>query len=99
MKIDQYTGSNVFKAYKSQIQNNEVKSSRSETVKNTNDTLELSDEVREFQQYRVQLANFPAIREDRVAALRREIQDQTYLADPEKIIGGMEKERMLDKRV
>lgn len=96
MKIGQYNIPGLIKAYETQTKAREAKNVKQDAVRAETDSLELSPEMREFQQYRAALARMPGVREEKVAALSREIQDGTYRIDPEKILQGMENDRQLD---
>jgi len=101
MKIGQYNGTGLIKAYETQLKNNrELKNDKPEAGKTLpGDALELSSGARELQRYRSELARLPEVGEERVAALKRQIQEQNYRPDPEKIAAGMVRERLLDERV
>jgi len=98
MKINQYNGPSLYKAYEIQTRKKEQRENTPVSVNHlAGDSLELSDNVKELQYYKAQLAKLPSIREALVDGLKKNIQEQNYQVDPEKIADKMAGERLLDK--
>lgn len=62
------------------------------------DRVEISKEAREIRSYMEALQKEPAIREDLVAEIKQKVQDGTYQPSTEKIVDGLIKEILLDKK-
>jgi negative regulator of flagellin synthesis FlgM len=60
------------------------------------DSVSLSPRVRELQAARETLASLPEIREEKVAAIRAQIEAGTYAVDSEKVAGKMIAEALLN---
>ena len=60
------------------------------------DAVSLSPQVRELQSARESLAAMPEIREEKVAAIRAQIEAGTYVVDGEKIAGRMIEEALVN---
>lgn len=98
MRINQYNGPGLYKAYEIQAGKKEKSDNKPAPASHlTEDSLELSDNIKELQHFRAQLAKLPSIREDLVNDLKKDIQGQSYRVDPEKVADKMASERFLDK--
>jgi len=60
------------------------------------DSVSLSPQVRELQAAREALAGMPEIREEKVAAIRAQLEAGTYVVDGEKIAGRMIEEALIN---
>ena len=63
------------------------------------DTLELSVQAREVQDFRVALRDIGEVRQDKVEQLKKEVQGGTYRADARRIAEGIIQDRLLDRQV
>jgi negative regulator of flagellin synthesis FlgM len=99
MKIGQNSGPNLYKTYEIQLKNKGQKSNaQGAASQSTGDVLDLSEEVKELQFYRIRMAKMPSVREDLVSMIKTSIEEQSYQADAERIIDGMANELFLDKQ-
>lgn len=62
------------------------------------DRVEISREAREIKIYMDALEREPAIREELVAKIKKKIQDGTFQSSTEKIVDGIIRELLLDKK-
>jgi negative regulator of flagellin synthesis FlgM len=60
------------------------------------DTVVISDTAKRIQEARFQLESIPDIRDDKVAEIKRSIQDGTYKVEPDKIADKMIRESLLN---
>lgn len=62
----------------------------------TADTVVISDTAKRVQEARIQLESVPDTRSEKVAEIKRRIEDGTYEINPEKIAGKMIRESLLN---
>ena len=98
MKINGTGGVDPIKAYKVQLKNTEKidDQNKTEGEQNQSDRLEISAEAKKIQSYKEVLAGISSVREDLVAALKKQVQEGTYLPDSRKIAAGIALERLTD---
>ena len=60
------------------------------------ETVELSSQAKEIRQIRAALANSPDVREDKVTALKREIESGKYQIQPDAVANKMIDESLID---
>ena len=63
------------------------------------DTVELSEEAKALQRTEKALADVPDVREDKVAAIRKQLAQGTYRVDGQKIAFNMLKESILNEKI
>jgi negative regulator of flagellin synthesis FlgM len=97
VKVNGTGGIDPIKAYTAQINNKTAEAKTKTGGKVCSDTLEISTEARKMQNYKVKLAEIPAVREELVASLKQRIQEGSYQPDVEKIAAGLLEEIHLDK--
>jgi negative regulator of flagellin synthesis FlgM len=87
-------------AYVNQVQDKNKTAASSEKTEKTAtrmDTVEISDTAKRIQEARKQLDEIPDIREDKVAQLKRQIDNGTYAINAEKIADKMIKEGLINE--
>ena len=96
MEIDKSQGIQV-DAYVNQVHDKKQADQATDQAKESatkTDTVVISDAAKRIQEARAQLDEIPDVREDKVAALRDQIQNGTYQADAEKTAGKLLKEHV-----
>jgi negative regulator of flagellin synthesis FlgM len=98
MEIDKNTGIQV-DTYVNQVHDKNNGESAAEKADNTaakTDTVVISDAAKRIQDARAQLDEIPDVREDKVADLRKQIQNGTYEINPEKTAEKLLKEHLFN---
>ena len=96
MEIDKNQGIQV-DAYVNQVHDKNKADQAADQAKESaakTDTVVISDAARRIQEARAQLDEIPDVREDKVAALRDQIQNGTYKVDAEKTAEKLLKEHV-----
>lgn len=97
MKINGMSGLDHLKAYAAQLKKENTEAINQTAGQIQGDTLEISTEARDMQNYKAMLNEVSDVREDLVNSLKQKIQDGTYQPDSEKIATGLIMERLLDR--
>lgn len=97
MKINRPGEIGPLQAYSSQIKKDNVVKKEQKDGQILEDSVEISKEAKEIQTYRSMLDKLPGVRDELVAALKKEIEDGTYRPDSGKIADGIISDRLLDK--
>lgn len=95
VKINGTGGIDAVKAYSAQQRKADAKNKA--VGQDRGDTLEISPEARRVQVYKGLLDGIPAVREDLVASLKKQVADGTYQPDSKKIASGILQESIMDK--
>jgi negative regulator of flagellin synthesis FlgM len=98
MEIDKNTGIQV-DTYVNQVHDKNNGESAAEKADNTaakTDTVVISDAAKRIQEALAQLDEIPDVREDKVADLRKQIQNGTYEINPEKTAEKLLKEHLFN---
>ncbi len=96
MEINKNQGVQV-DAYVNQVQDKKQADQAADRAKESavkTDTVVISDAAKRIQEARAQLDEIPDVREDKVAELRKQIQDGTYQVDAEKTAEKLLKEQL-----
>lgn len=88
----------LLKTYSSQKKAT-ITSGKETQLKDREDMLDLSAEARSIKDIYESLKSLKDVREEKVAQLKKEIEDGTFRADIGKIAEGIINERLLDKQV
>lgn len=100
MEINPKNQSDMVDAYVNQVQSKPKAEDAAEkdlrSLAITADTVVISDTAKRIQEARFQLESIPDTRSEKVAEIKRSIQDGTYKIEPDKIADKMIRESLLN---
>ncbi len=100
MEINTKNQASAIDSYVSQVQAKQkiehVEEQASRERKTTGDTVHISDAAKRIREAQNQLQEIPDVRSEKVAAIKRSIEDGTYDIKPDAIAGKMIRESLLN---
>lgn len=100
MEINTKNQTSAIDSYVSQVQAKQkiehVEAQASRDRKTTGDTVHISDTAKRIREAQSRLQEIPDVRSEKVATLKRSVEDGTYVIKPDAIAGKMIRESLLN---